>query len=189
MTKKSRPGISDVIRGYTGSPPSGEPVFLAVGRLRRAHGLHGEMVMDILTDFPERLSVGKLVYVGEAHLPMVIHSMRPKDKEVLISFAEIISPEATVPFRNQYLFVRSDEIPPLPEGEYYHHQLLGLAAVSLQGEHLGTLVEILDTGAKDVYVIRLNETGEELLLPAVEPFVLKIDLDNKKIIVSPPEWY
>lgn len=187
--RKSRPERSDASRGTSGSPASGEPVFLAVGRLRRAHGLQGEMIMNILTDFPERLVIGKVVYVGEAHMPIVIRSMRPKDKEILISFDEIHDPESAVAFRNQYLFVRADEIPPLPEGEYYHHQLLGLAAVSPQGDVLGTLVDIIETGAKDVYVIRLHENQGELLVPAVEPFVLGIDLDHGKIIVSPPEWY
>jgi 16S rRNA processing protein RimM len=186
---KNRPKRSDVSRGLSGSPPSGEPVFLAVGRLRRSHGLQGEMIMDVLTDFPERLSIGKVVYIGDTHMPIVIRSMRPKDKEILISFEEIQDPESAALFRNQYLFVRADEIPPLPEGEYYHHQLLGLTAISPQGENLGTLVEIIETGAKDVYVIRSDEKQDDLLIPAVEPFVLQIDLDHKKIIVSPPEWY
>ncbi|WP_322792345.1 ribosome maturation factor RimM [Bellilinea sp.] len=183
-----RPLNSDYSRETSGSPPSGEPVFLAVGYLRRAHGLQGEMVMDLLTDFPERLVRGKVVYAGEEHIRLTIRSLRSKGRQVLIAFEEVDDPESAAPLRNQYLFVRSDEIPPLPEGEYYHHELLGLNAFTPGGERLGTLVEILETGANDVYIIREESTQTELLVPAVNEFVLEIRLAERKIILSPPEW-
>ncbi len=183
-----RPSEPDQLKGTAGSPPSGEPVFLVVGRLRRAHGLQGEMVMDILTDFPERLVKGKVVYAGDSHIRLTVRSLRPKGKQVLIAFEEVFDPESAAPYRNQYLYVRSDEIPPLPEGEYYHHELLGLNAYSPQGVLLGTLVEILETGSKDVYVFRNEETHQELMIPAVDEFILEIRIKERKIIVSPPEW-
>lgn len=183
-----RPLNSDNSKETSGSPEGGEPIFLAVGFLRRAHGLQGEMVMDLLTDFPERLVRGKVVYAGEERARLTIRSLRSKDRQVLIAFEEVGDPESAVPFRNQYLFVRSDEIPPLPEGEYYHHELLGLNAFTPAGERLGTLVEILETGANDVYVIREDTTQTELLVPAVKEFVLEIRLAERIIIISPPEW-
>ncbi len=185
---KRRPPESDYNGEPPGSPPLGEPVFLAVGFLRRAHGLQGEMVMDILTDFPERLVRGKVVYAGQEHIRLTIRSLRSKGKQVLIAFEEIVDPETAASFRNQYLFVRSDEIPSLPEGEYYHHQLIGLNVFTPAGEKLGTLVEILETGANDVYIIRREGSQTELLVPAVNEFVLEIRLAERKIIISPPEW-
>jgi 16S rRNA processing protein RimM len=77
--------------------------------------------------------------------------------------------------RNSLVYVRADEIPALPEGEYYHHQILGLRVVSDQGQMLGTVVEILETGANDVVVIR-PEVGREILVPLVNDFILRIDL-------------
>jgi len=185
---KHRPSQSDYNGESSGSPPLGEPVFLAVGFLRRAHGLQGEMVMDILTDFPERLVRGKIVYAGDEHVRLTIRSLRSKGKQVLIAFEEIGDPESAAPYRNQYLFVRSDEIPPLPEGEYYHHELLGLNVFTPGGKRLGTLVEILETGANDVYIIRDEDSASELLVPAVQEFILEIRLAERMIIISPPEW-
>ncbi len=106
----------------------------------------------------------------------------------MIAFEEAHEPESVAPFRNQYLFVRSDEIPPLPEGEYYHHELLGLNAFTPAGDKLGTLVEILETGANDVYVIREESSQTDLLVPAVREFIIEIRLAERKIIISPPEW-
>ena len=172
----------------SGLPVMGEPEFLAVGRLRKSHGLDGEMTMDVLTDFPERLEKGKVVLVGESRREMTFHSIRPKNKEVLVSFVGITDPEMANTLRNAYVYVRVDEIPKLPEGEFYFHQLLGMKVVDAHGDGLGTLVEILETGANDVYVIKNEIDNTEILLPAVDEFVLRVDLELKVMVVSPPEW-
>ena len=143
--------------------------------------------MDLLTDFPERLKPGKQLFIGESHQLASIRSIRGRDKDVLIAFEGVNDPEAAVNFRNQYVFVSADQLPELPEGEYYHHQLIGLTARDESGKVLGVLVEILETGAKDVYLIK-NSAGEELLVPAVDEFIKDVDLENHTILVSPPEW-
>ncbi len=171
----------------TGSPTPGEPVFLAVGRLRRAHGVKGEMLMDVLTDFPERLGPGKIVYVGDTHEPKRIAGVRGHDRELIVHLSGLDTPEAAAPFRNALVFVKAGELPDLPEGEYYHHQLLGLAVVDESGRELGRLDQILETGANDVYLVKTPE-GKELLLPAVEEVILEVDLERNQIRVRPPEW-
>ncbi len=170
-----------------GSPQPGEPVYLTVGKLNRAHGLRGELVMEVLTGFPERLVPGRKVYLGEAHTQGVIRSVRSFTRGVLIAFEGIETPETAREYTNQYVYVRSDELPRLPTGEYYHHQLLGLNVVDPDGNPMGRLTEILETGANDVYVVE-REDGTELLLPATEEVVLSIDLDARQIRVRPPEW-
>lgn len=160
---------------------------MTVGKLRRAHGLGGELIMDVLTDFPERLVAGKKVYVSEAHIPMGIRSLRPHIRGMLISFDAVDSPESAREYVNQLVYVRSDELPELPEGEYYHHQLLGLAVVEQDGSAIGRLIEILETGANDVYVVEKTDGGE-LLLPATAEVILSIDLSAGQILVKPPEW-
>lgn len=171
----------------TGSPSEGGPVFLAIGFLRRPHGITGEMIMDILTDFPERIHQGKTVYVGEDHEPLQIDSLRGHDRAMLIHFAGIQTPEEAGRLRNKNVFTMASELPQLPEGEYYHHQLVGLMAVDENGNHLGTLSEILETGANDVYVIKTS-SGGEILLPAIEDVILKVNLDQGTISVRPPDW-
>ena len=165
-----------------GSPPPGEPAFLVVGKLQRPHGLRGEIIMEVITDFPERLRTGVTVYVGEAHQPQRIRGRRIHGKGLLVAFDSVSDPEAAGQFRNQLVYVRSDDRPSLPEGEYYHHQLLGLSVESDEGQVLGRLEQILGTGANDVYIVRPEE-GPEILLPATDEVILEVNLEQGKVKV------
>jgi len=133
--------------------------------------------MDVLTDFPERLQVGVLLYAGDAYQPLRIRSVRPHDKVLLIAFEGMHTPEIVGELRNQTLFVKTANLPPLPEGEYYHHQLIGLRVVDEAGMSLGLITSILETGgANDVYLVT-DQEKRELLLPDIEEVVLSIDLE------------
>lgn len=171
----------------TGSPQPGEPVYLAVGRLRRAHGIYGEILMDIMTDFPERLHVGKTVYVGETHQPMKIATLRSQHLSLLVQFDGIEDVDATAALRNQLVFVKAESIPDLPEGEYYHHQLLGIQVVEENGQPVGFLSEIMETGANDVYLV-ISPEGKETLLPAIESVILEVNLEKGEMRVRLPDW-
>ena len=165
-----------------GSPSTGEPVFLVIGKLRRPHGVRGEILMDILTDFPERVRQGSMVYVGQDYSPLRIRSRRTHQNGFLIAFRGYDSPEEVGELRNQMVYVRAEDRPPLPEGEFYHHQIMGLRVVSETGAVLGKVVEILETGANDVYVVR-PERGPEILLPVIDPVILDVDLAGGEIHV------
>jgi len=169
-------------RQPAGSPSPGEPVFLAVGKLGRPHGVRGEIFLHILTDFPERLEAGVTVFLGPDHEPIVIKSRRLHRDALLLALTGYHTPEEVGTLTNQYLYVRADDRPQLPEGEYYHHQMIGLQVVDEQGLFLGTLSQILETGANDVYVV-LPPQGAEILLPAIEDVILNIDLDQNQMVV------
>jgi len=159
-----------------------------VGRLRRPHGVKGEMLMEVLTGFPERLHPGKEVYIGEQHEPARLRSLRPNDKMLLVGLAGIETPEEAGRFRNALVFVRAADLPPLPEGEYYHHELIGMVVKNERGEILGELIAVLETGANDVYEVR-TPGGDDLLLPAVEDVILDVNPGQRTMTVRPPEWY
>ncbi len=165
-----------------GSPQTGEPVFIAVGRIRRPHGLSGEVLVEILTDFPERIVPGMLLYVGENRSTMYIKTSRPHHKGLLLSFEGITDPVQAGAYRNQMLCVFADDRPELPDGEYYHHQLLGLQVITDQGQMLGVLADILQTGSNDVYIVR-SDAGADILLPAIDSVMLNVDLDRKEMVV------
>lgn len=173
----------------SGSPGEGEPEFLAVGKLRRPHGIRGDLVMEILTDFPERLRPGKPVFVGEQeHRPMKISKAHQHSGKLLIGLEGIETREQAGELRNQYVFILTRSAPRLPKGEYYHHELLGLKVLDEQGNTLGILAEILETRANDVYIIR-SEDANDLLLPAVDnEVIIQVDLKRQEMIVRPPEW-
>src|SRR5215510_6588645 len=131
----------------TGSP-AGEPLYLSVGFLRRPHGVKGEMIMDLHTDFPERMKKGRKLFVGEEYKPMTLAGVRPHQSGMLVKFKDIDSPEEAGLYRNQWVYVKAKDVP-LPEGQHYKHELLGLKVLNEDNRPLGELVEILETGAND----------------------------------------
>jgi 16S rRNA processing protein RimM len=156
----------------TGSPP-GEPDYLAVGFLRRPHGLGGEMLMDLHTDFPERLKAGRKLFLGDERKAVTLAAVRKHGENVLVKLKGLDTSEAVGRYRNTWLFVKTKDVPSLPEGQYYQHQLLGLKVLDEEGRELGSLTQILETGANDVYVVT-DEAGKELLLPAIPPVILEL---------------
>jgi 16S rRNA processing protein RimM len=157
----------------TGSP-AGEPLYLSVGFLRRPHGVKGEIIMDLHTDFPERMKSGRKLFVGDGHQPVILTSVRPHQAGLLVKFEGIETLEEAGRFRNQWVFVKKSDLPPLPEGQRYQHELLGFRVVDEDGNLLGELVEILETGANDVYVV-LDDSGKEILLPDIPSVILDLE--------------
>ena len=165
-----------------GSPAAGEPAFLAVGKVRRPHGVAGDVLVEIYTDFPERLQTKATIYAGEKHIPLTILRQRSHNDGVLIAFDGFTTPEQVGRFRNQILYIERADAAELPEGEYYFHELVGLSVTDETGELLGKVTEIVETGANDVYVVT-NDTGQELLLPAIPDVILNVDLVSKSMKV------
>ena len=165
----------------TGSP-AGEPFYLVVGFLRRPHGVRGEIVMDLHTDFPERLKTGRKLFVGEKHKRVALQGVRSHGKGVLVKFRGIDTPQDAGQFRNQWVYVKTSDVPKLPEGQIYQHKLFGMTVVDEDDKTLGTLAEIIETGANDVYVVK-DESGKELLLPAIPSVILDIDAGRRFIRV------
>jgi 16S rRNA processing protein RimM len=166
----------------SGSPTSGEPEFLVIGKLGRPHGVNGEILMVVYTDFPERIQPDMTFFVGPRYQPLILIKRRPHARGMLVMFEGYQDRERVGELRNQHVHVRTSDRPPLEQGEYYHHQLLGLEVIDENGKPLGLLSSILETGANDVYVVR-DQTGAEILVPAIDSVVLDIDLDHKHMRV------
>jgi 16S rRNA processing protein RimM len=150
--------------------------------VRRPHGVRGEMVLELYTDFPERLRPKTKIFLGEKHLPMFIGNARPHNEGLLLSIEGIESPEDAGKFRNQIVYVSAKTLPALDEGEYYFHELIGLNVVDEDGNPLGELTDIVETGANDVYVVT-DSAGTEILLPAIPDVILSVDLDEQTMRV------
>jgi 16S rRNA processing protein RimM len=153
-------------------------VYLVIGFLRRAHGVRGEIILDLHTDFPERLRSGRQLFVGEEYKPMTLAGARPHAKGMLVKFQGVETPEDAGQMRNQWVYVRASDVPSLPAGRLYQHELFGFQVVDENENPLGELVEILETGANDVYVVR-DESGRELLLPAIPTVILETDASRR----------
>jgi len=171
-----------------GSQPNREPEFLILGKLRRAHGLNGEIPLELHTKMLELLNPGSIVYIGDAHLPYTIEKPRWKKPLLLLKFRDISDRTTVSELTNQLLHVKTAQLEPLPGGEFYYHELIGVEVYDNEEHFLGTLEEILETGANDVYVIR-DKNKKETLVPAIEDVIQSIDMENGRMIVMKMTWY
>ncbi len=158
-----------------------DPAYLAIGKLGAPHGVQGYLRVHVLTDFPERFSELKKVCVGEEFKPYRVADVRLVHEEVLLKLRGINTPEAARELVHNLIYVPTAEAVPLPEGEYYCYQIIGLAVEDEHGDPVGEVVDVFATGSNDVYVVRDGES--EYLLPAIEDVVLGIDLSQRKIRV------
>jgi 16S rRNA processing protein RimM len=165
----------------TGSP-KGEPLYLSVGFLRRPHGLQGEIIMDLHTDFPERMKPGRKIFIGDVYKPMTFETVRPHAKGLLVKLKGIDTPEDAGLYRNQWVFIKAKDAPPLPEGQIYQHELIGFRILEENDNPLGELVDIIETGANDVYVVR-DDSGKEILLPNIPSVILDVEVDSRTMRV------
>lgn len=170
-----------------GSPQNGEPVFILVGKVRRPHGVDGELIIDAYSEDPERFKPGRNIFLGKDHLSFTVRSRRMVDKAMLITLKGLDDPDEAGKYRNNLIYVNKVDLPELPEGEYYHFDLIGLDVFDPKGNSLGKLNEVIETGANDVYVVT-NEKGEEILVPAISQVIMDVSLAEHRMIVNPPEW-
>jgi len=178
---------SESFNSETGSLNQGEPVYIAIAKIGKPHGLQGEFFIHLLTDFPERIKKGRTVFLGKHYQKVIIKSVRAHNKGLLIHLEGIDDINDVEKIKSQYVYVLAESLPPLPEGEYYHHQLLGLKVFDDKNNYLGELSEILVTGANDVYVVK-NESKEELI-PALKQNLILVDIQNQRMVVKPLEYY
>jgi 16S rRNA processing protein RimM len=169
-------------KNYTGSSSIDEPVFVVIGKIRKPHGIRGEIRMSVFTDFSDLIEPGLIIYLGERYRPCTIKSLRWHGGDLLIALKEFPDRTAVEIFRNVMVYMKAEDTPELPEGEYYLHQLVGLDVITDQGERLGTIKEIILTGANDVYLID-TDIGKDILIPAIEEVVLEIDHEEGFVLV------
>jgi 16S rRNA processing protein RimM len=174
--------------GQSGSLKKSEPEFLVAGKLRKSHGLDGEMWIEIITDFPDLLNKGTGIFLGENHKEISIKSFKIAGKLGLIRFEGYENPESVRSFSNCYLYFTSRSLPKLSKDEYYHHELIGILVQDENGNYIGKLTDILETGANDVYIVTPEAGNADILFPAIKSVVKKIDIESNLMTVHPPEW-
>ena len=158
---------------------------LVIGQVVGTRGLRGELKIRLETQNPERFHLLDTVYLGDEFAPFQVGHVRLHKNQVLLQLHGIDDIETAEDWREAWVYIHVDDAIPLEEGEYYFYQLRGLAVISEEGESLGTLVEILPTGANDVYVVKGNRG--ELLLPAIKDTILDVDLENRTMTVRIPD--
>jgi 16S rRNA processing protein RimM len=159
--------------------------LVTVGSIATAHGVHGEVSVIPLTDVPDRLAAGSLVLLetpGGGVSPRRIIGARPHQDRLLIRLEGVPDRTAAEALRGGRLCVREADLPSLPEGQVWRHELPGMAVRSEAGEDLGAVHEVLETGGGRLILAVRGPRGEALI-PFVEQFVLSIDRDAGRITV------
>jgi len=160
---------------------------ILVGAIARAHGLKGEVVVDVWSEAPERFKPGSTLTArlpGDLVRSMVVETARPFGERLLIQFEGIASRTQAEALRGADLTVARSEVAPLPEGTHYRFQLVGLRVRTPSGEHLGTVADVFSTGSNDVIVVR-GARGE-LLIPHLTHVVLSIQPEQGEMVVELP---
>ena len=159
---------------------------MAIGRIVGAHGLNGELRVELHTDFPERFVAGETILLGEALLPRNIQGARKHKGMLLLLLAEVTDRDGAEALRDEWLFIPESAAMALPEGEYWVHDIIGLAVVDEAGQPVGQVTDILQTGANDVYIITpaagVNR-DKELLIPAIAEVVQGVDLASGSLTI------
>jgi 16S rRNA processing protein RimM len=159
-----------------------EPRFLAVARVIKPWGVRGDLKLEVLTDFPDRLNRLTRVYIGPKTVPYTVTHFRWHSGELLLRLTDVRDRNAAEPLRDQLVQIARQDAVELSPGEFYEHEIIGLKVVTQDGEPLGQVVEVLTTGANDVYVVQ-GPRGE-VLLPARVEVVRTIDLDAGTMTVT-----
>lgn len=163
------------------------PAWLAVGRIRKPHGLHGELVAEPVTDRPERVEPGIEIGIGPdaPTTSFRILTVRWHKGLWLLALEGVTRCEDVDPLRNHWLFLPAPERSSLPPTYYYEHELVGIRCRDGQGRDLGKVTSLLPGGAQALLAIRTPD-GRDVLAPFISPIVVRVELPAGVIVLDPP---
>ncbi|MFJ8919151.1 16S rRNA processing protein RimM [Streptomyces sp. LamerLS-316] len=161
---------------------------LVVARIGRAHGIKGEVTVEVRTDEPElRLGPGAVLATEPAQAgPLTIETGRVHSGRLLLRFEGVRDRTAAEALRNILLIAEVDpeELPEDPE-EFYDHQLMDLDVVLADGTEIGRITEITHLPSQDLFIVERPD-GSEVMIPFVEEIVSEIDLEEQRAVITPP---
>ncbi|HET9140992.1 ribosome maturation factor RimM [Actinophytocola sp.] len=164
---------------------------VVVGRVVKAHGLGGEVAVEVRTDEPD------LRFAGDAGMtarsrdgstrPLTVLSARRHQERLLVRFAEVPDRDTAEALRGALLLIDAGALPPTEDpDEFYDHELEGLAALLPDGTRVGTVLEVAHGPGSDLLVLKLDG-GREALVPFVREIVPEVDLTARRVVIDPPE--
>jgi 16S rRNA processing protein RimM len=163
--------------------------LVAIGRVVKPQGRHGEVVVEPFSDRPERFPSLRKAYVpgpdGSAR-PVTVTSCWPHKGRFVLKLEGVASIDDAERYRGMELRIGEEELAPLPEGSYYHHQLRGLHVEDTEGRPLGDVTDLL-TNTGGVPVLVVQGSGGETLIPLADAFVRVVDLEGGRLVAHRPE--
>jgi 16S rRNA processing protein RimM len=166
----------------------GDDSLITVGRILRPHGIRGEVKVVPSTDWPERyneLSSLCLALPDGEKKWIKIEQVSVQQNSVILKLSGFENRSQADTLRSIEIYVREKELPSLPEGHYYIHDLVGMIVKTVLGKKIGSVVDMIQMPAQDIYVV--DADGKEIMIPAVKEFVKRIDMQKKEIWIDPIE--
>ncbi|MGF0103970.1 ribosome maturation factor RimM [Ligilactobacillus ruminis] len=161
--------------------------YYQVGKIINTHGIRGEVRVLSTSDFTdERFMPGNALYLfdkGELVKEVIVKTHRKHKQFDLLSFEKLEDINLIEGFKGFDIKISEDQQQDLEDGSYYYHQIIGLDAVTLDGEKIGKISEILAPGANDVWVVK-RKGKKELLLPVIDDVIKKVDLEQGLVVVD-----
>ena len=155
--------------------------FVSIGKIINTFGIKGELKIASYTDFEnERFAKDTVVYVGEKHIPFTVASLRSHKGFLLVQFKDHEDINLVEQYKNCLIYKSKDDIPPLPEGEYYFSDIRGLK-VYVEDVCVGKVIDMEEGTPHNNMRIRKEEDGKEYLVPFLPVFVRNVDLENGRI--------
>lgn len=169
--------------------------MISIGYVVKPHGLRGEVKFKLTTNMESLLEEGESAILfdekSKRYVATKIAEFRKAGSGYILSFEGFHNVELAERIRGYHLFIAKNKLPPLKKGEFYFYQVLEAQVFSPEGEYLGIVEDIIETGANEVFVVRQqleNLSFREVLIPAIKDYVLDLDLDNRRIIAKVPDF-
>jgi len=154
--------------------------LIVVGKITRAHGVRGEVSVLVLSETRDRFDLGSTLHLEDGR-SLTVERTRLDRGRLLVVFGGVDNREAAMKLGGEFLFISSTDLPELPEGSWWPHQIEGCAVFTEEGKSLGVVTEVVNTPANDIWVTR--EGATEVLIPALNDIVVSVDVPAKRIIV------
>jgi 16S rRNA processing protein RimM len=157
-----------------------EPTVV-VGKVTKAHGLRGEVTVLPLTDNPDRFAPGNVVYLQDGRA-LSIREARDNGARLLVTFEGVGDRTAAEALGGSMLVVPESDLPELPEGTYWPHELVGCEVVTAAGRSIGTIADVVANPANDIWVTSAAD-GQEILVPAIRQVIDEVDIAARRVRV------
>ncbi len=161
--------------------------FIQVGKIVNTHGIKGEVRIIPLTDNMHRFDKLEKVYLGEKKLKLEITNVRYKDNIVILKFNCYDNINDVEKFKNQYIYVDEEDKIDLKDNQYFIFDIIGCKVLDTLNREIGIVVDIIQAGSNDIYVIEDSINNKEYLIPAVGYFIKNINIEQKIINIDPIE--
>ncbi len=156
--------------------------FMTVGQITKPHGVRGEVkVVSFIDSLEDFRTLDKVYLDGQI---IKITSVKLQTDRAILKIEGIDTVEAAERYRNKYLMIKREDADELPEDSYYIADLIGCTVVDTEGNDLGKVFDVIETGSNDVYWVK-GEGKKEVLIPALKDIVVEVDIMNSKITIKP----